>query len=66
MKFAFFKNHDREKLEAYSRALEAYASPNNWSNVSCFGNLKRRRWCGGGDGIDLAKKTLGENNGRSS
>ncbi|MCC3410549.1 MULTISPECIES: hypothetical protein [unclassified Microcoleus] len=66
MKFPFFRDRDREKLEAYRRVLEAYADPNNWSNVSCFGHIKRRRWCGGNDGMDLAKKVLEQDDGRNS
>ncbi len=47
-----------ELLEIYRKALSAYADPSNWSDVSCYGHLKPRRWKGGGDGPDLARETL--------
>lgn len=45
-------------LELYRQALAAYTDPTNWSDVSCYGHLKPRMWKGGGDGADLARKTL--------
>jgi hypothetical protein len=47
-----------ELLELYRKVLSAYADPANWSDVSCYGHLKPRRWKGGGDGPDLARETL--------
>ncbi|MCC3498338.1 MAG: hypothetical protein JGK03_15465 [Microcoleus sp. PH2017_25_DOB_D_A] len=47
-----------ETLELYRKALAAYADPANWSDVSCYGHLKPRRWKGGGDGADLARVAL--------
>ncbi|WP_293356149.1 MULTISPECIES: hypothetical protein [unclassified Microcoleus] len=47
-----------EILELYRFALSAYADPANWSDISCYGHLKPRRWKGGGDGPDLARQTL--------
>ena len=56
----FWQNDKDKLLEKYRQALEAYANPANWSNVSCFGTLKARRWKGGGDGADLALEILKE------
>ncbi|MCC3595781.1 MULTISPECIES: hypothetical protein [unclassified Microcoleus] len=47
-----------EILELYRQALAAYADPANWSDISCYGHLKPRRWKGGGDGADLARAAL--------
>lgn len=51
-------DHKDQLIETYRKAIEAYASPANWSDVSCYGHLKPRRWKGGGDGADLARTTL--------
>lgn len=45
-------------LATYRQALQAYADSANWSDVSCYGHLKPRRWKGGGDGADLARTAL--------
>lgn len=59
MKFPWQKADRKDQLiETYRKALSAYADPANWSDVSCYGHLKPRRWKGGGDGPDLALKTL--------
>ncbi|MEG4431579.1 hypothetical protein QUA95_15995 [Microcoleus sp. F10_A2] len=55
MKFPWQKPDRKDQLiETYRQALSAYADPANWSDVSCYGHLKPRRWKGGGDGADLA------------
>lgn len=51
-------DHKDQLIKTYCQALEAYASPANWSAVSCYGHLKPRMWKGGGDGADLARTTL--------
>lgn len=59
MKFPWQRSDDKDKLlESYRKALSAYADPDNWSQVSCYGTLKLRRWKGGGDGPDFARETL--------
>lgn len=59
MKLPWQKSDNKDELlEIYRKALAAYAEPNNWSQVSCYGTLKPRRWKGGGDGPDLARETL--------
>jgi hypothetical protein len=59
MKFPWQKPDPKDQLiETYRQALAAYADPANWSNVSCYGHLKPRRWKGGGDGADLAVQAL--------
>ena len=57
---SFFRNRDRDRLEAYRKALAVYANPKNWGGVGSFGKVHPRRWIGGGNGIDLAKKILEE------
>jgi hypothetical protein len=59
MKFPWQKpDHKDQLIETYRQALAAYADPANWSDVSCYGHLKPRRWKGGGDGADLALQAL--------
>lgn len=59
MKFPWQKSDPKDELlESYRKALEVYADPAKWSDVSCYGHLKPRRWKGGGDGPDLARETL--------
>ncbi|MEG5236956.1 hypothetical protein [Microcoleus sp. AT9b-C3] len=59
MKFPWQKPDRKDQLiETYRQALSAYADPANWSDVSCYGHLKPRRWKGGGDGADLALQAL--------
>lgn len=58
MKFLF---RNQQKLDVYRKALEAYANPDNWGNVGSYGKVHPRRWIGGGNGIDLAKKALEQN-----
>lgn len=59
MKFPWQQPDNRDQLiESYRKALEVYADSDNWSQVSCYGTLKPRRWKGGGDGADLARQTL--------
>ena len=59
MKFPWQKpDHKDQLIETYRHALAAYADPANWSDVSCYGHLKPRRWKGGGDGADLALQAL--------
>ena len=59
MKFPWQKPDRKDQLiETYRQALAAYADPANWSDVSCYGHLKPRRWKGGGDGADLALQAL--------
>jgi hypothetical protein len=53
-------DHKDQLIKTYFQALEAYADSTNWSDVSCYGHLKPRRWKGGGDGADLARTTLQE------
>jgi hypothetical protein len=58
-KLPWQKSDNKDQLLAtYRKALEAYADPSNWSDVSCYGHLKPRRWKGGGDGADLARIAL--------
>jgi hypothetical protein len=45
-------------IEIYRQALSAYADPANWSDVSCYGHLKPRRWKGRADSPDLALQAL--------
>ncbi|MGL4621511.1 MAG: hypothetical protein ACRCZS_21030 [Chroococcidiopsis sp.] len=56
----FLFNRNQEKLKAYREALEAYANPKNWGNVGSYGKIHPRRWIGGGNGIELARKVLEE------
>lgn len=59
MKFPWQPSDNKDELlESYRKALSAYADPGKWSQVSCYGTLKPRRWKGGGDGPDLARETL--------
>jgi len=59
MKFPWQKSDPRDELlESYRKVLAAYADPEKWSQVSCYGTLKLRRWKGGGDGPDLAREAL--------
>lgn len=59
MKFPWQKpDHKDQLIETYRQALAAYADAANWSDVSCYGHLKPRRWKGGGDGTDLALQAL--------
>lgn len=39
-------------------ALQQYANPENWSGVSNRHQVLQRRWKGGGQGADLARKAL--------
>ena len=59
LKFPWQKpDHKDQLIETYRQALAAYADSANWSDVSCYGHLKPRRWKGGGDGADLARIAL--------
>ena len=58
MNFLFSDARTQKKLEAYRAALEVYANPESWGNVGSYGKVHPRRWMGGGNGIDLAKKVL--------
>lgn len=59
MKFYWQRSDNKDELlETYRKTLEAYANFDNWSQVSCYGTLKPRRWKGGVDSPDLAIKTL--------
>lgn len=65
MIFSFLS--DRQELKAYREALEVYANPKSWGGVGSYGKVHPRRWIGGGNGVDLARKILEEHNdGRSS
>lgn len=59
MKFPWQRSDNKDELlETYRKTLSACANPDNWSQISCYGTLKLRRWKGGGEGPDLARQTL--------
>ena len=47
-----------QRILKLTAALEIYANQDNWGETSAWGNKRKNRWLGEGDGANVARDTL--------
>jgi hypothetical protein len=52
----------QQTISELTAALEIYANEDNWGETAAWGNKKKNRWLGEGDGVDVAQNVLSKLN----
>ncbi|MGB6301682.1 MAG: hypothetical protein WBF90_36630 [Rivularia sp. (in: cyanobacteria)] len=52
----------QQTISELTTVLEIYADEDNWGETAAWGNKKKNRWLGEGNGVDLAKSVLSKLN----
>ena len=52
----------QQTISELTAALETYADEDNWGETAAWGNRKKNRWLGEGDGVDVAQSVLSKLN----
>jgi 1-aminocyclopropane-1-carboxylate deaminase/D-cysteine desulfhydrase-like pyridoxal-dependent ACC family enzyme len=47
-----------QRISELTTALEIYANRDNWGETAAWGNKRKNRWLGEGDGADVASQAL--------
>ncbi|MEM6398779.1 MAG: hypothetical protein AAF757_00895 [Cyanobacteria bacterium P01_D01_bin.116] len=48
----------QQTISELTAALETYANEENWGKTAAWGNKKKNRWLGEGNGVDMARNVL--------
>ncbi|MEM1395417.1 MAG: hypothetical protein AAGG00_19445 [Cyanobacteria bacterium P01_H01_bin.150] len=48
----------QQTISELTTALETYADDENWGETAAWGNKKKNRWLGEGNGVDVAASAL--------
>jgi hypothetical protein len=48
----------QQTISELTAALEVYANSENWGETAAWGNKRKNRWLGEGDGSDIASQAL--------
>ncbi|MEM1392131.1 MAG: hypothetical protein AAGG00_02350 [Cyanobacteria bacterium P01_H01_bin.150] len=52
----------QQTISELTAALETYANEDNWEETAAWGNKKKNRWLGEGNGVDVARNVLSKLN----
>jgi hypothetical protein len=47
-----------QRISELTAALEVYANADNWGETAAWGNKRKNRWLGEGNGTDIAASAL--------